>query len=216
MSALAAVSEGVFQAAQFCARCCEFAASAGDRRTLRRARVRCPVHLSIGQEAFGRRRSPQARFAMSTHRSHAHYLAKGGDLNAFLAEIHGKDAGCCAGRGGSMHLIDLEANFLGATPIVGSSLPVGVGAAFGSSMRGEDRVTVVYFGDGATEEGVFSESLDFAALKKLPVIFVCENNLYSVYSPLPRQARGRRHRDRAGARDDRRPGDGTTSSRSTE
>ena len=157
--------------------------------------MRCPVHLSIGQEAVAVGVSAGIEpgdYAFSTHRAHAHYLAKGGSLEAFLAEIHGKDAGCCSGRGGSMHVIDLEANFLGATPIVGSSLPVGVGAAFGSVMLGQDRVTVIYFGDGSTEEGVFSEALNFAALKSLPVLFVCENNLYSVYSSLDvRQPKGR-------------------------
>jgi pyruvate dehydrogenase E1 component alpha subunit len=157
--------------------------------------MRCPVHLSIGQEgvAVGVASGLEPRdYAFSTHRAHAHYLAKGGDLRAFLAEIHGKDDGCCAGRGGSMHVIDPAVNFLGATPIVGSSLPVGVGAAFGSVMQGDDRVTAIFFGDGSTEEGVFSEALNFAALKSLPVIFVCENNLYSVYSALDvRQARGR-------------------------
>jgi pyruvate dehydrogenase E1 component alpha subunit len=157
--------------------------------------MRCPVHLSVGQEgvAVGVASGLEARdYAFSTHRAHAHYLAKGGDLRAFLAEIHGKDCGCCAGRGGSMHVIDLAANFLGATPIVGSSLPVGVGAAFGTVMQGDDRVTAIFFGDGSTEEGVFSEALNFAALKSLPVLFVCENNLYSVYSPLAvRQAPGR-------------------------
>jgi pyruvate dehydrogenase E1 component alpha subunit len=149
--------------------------------------MRCPVHLSIGQEgiAVGVCSALEARdYAFSTHRAHAHYLAKGGDLRAFLAEIHGKEAGCSAGRGGSMHVIDLAANFLGATPIVGSSLPVGVGAAFGTVMQGQDRVTAIFFGDGSTEEGVFSEALNFAALKSLPVLFVCENNKYSVYSPL--------------------------------
>lgn len=157
--------------------------------------MRCPVHLSVGQEgvAVGVASALEPRdYAFSTHRAHAHYLAKGGDLRAFLAELHGKEAGCCAGRGGSMHVIDLAANFLGATPIVGSSLPIGVGAAFGSVMQGEDRVSVIFFGDGSTEEGVFSEALNFAALKSLPVVFVCENNLYSVYSPLGvRQAAGR-------------------------
>jgi len=91
-----------------------------------------------------------------------------------------------------MHLVDLAAGFLGATPIVGSTIPIAVGAALGSVMRGEQRVTVVFFGDGTTEEGVFHESLNFALLKALPVVFVCENNLYSVYSPLSvRQPRGR-------------------------
>jgi TPP-dependent pyruvate/acetoin dehydrogenase alpha subunit len=157
--------------------------------------MRCPVHLSVGQEGVPVGVAAALRpsdYAFSTHRAHAHYLAKGGNLFTFLAELYGKEAGCCAGRGGSMHLIDLDAGFLGATPIVGSSLPVGVGAAFGTAMQSQDRVTAVFFGDGATEEGVFSESLTFAALVKAPVLFVCENNLYSVYSPLSvRQAANR-------------------------
>lgn len=157
--------------------------------------MRCPVHLSIGQEAVAVgvcAALERHDYAFSTHRAHAHYLAKGGDLYAFLAELYGKDAGCSAGRGGSMHIVDLEANFLGATPILGSSIPVGVGAAFGSFLRGESRVTVIFFGDAATEEGVFAESLNYAALEKLPVVFVCENNMYSVYSSLGvRQPMGR-------------------------
>ncbi|MBL4747388.1 MAG: thiamine pyrophosphate-dependent dehydrogenase E1 component subunit alpha [Magnetovibrio sp.] len=109
-----------------------------------------------------------------------------------MAEIYGKSAGCAGGKGGSMHLIDLEAGFLGSAPIVGSTIPIGVGAALSAQMRGEDRVVMVYLGDGAAETGVFSESLSFAALKNLPVVFVCENNLYSVYSPLDvRQPQGR-------------------------
>lgn len=149
--------------------------------------MRCPVHLSIGQEAIaaGVCTALEPRdYVMSTHRAHAHYLAKGGELRPMIAEIHGRVTGCASGKGGSMHLVDLNANVLGSTPIVGSSMPVAVGTAFGSKMKGEDRVTAVFFGEGATEEGVFMESLNFAALKKLPVIFVCENNHYSVYSPL--------------------------------
>lgn len=157
--------------------------------------MRCPVHLSIGQEAVAVGLTAALKpedYVMSTHRSHAHYIAKGGSLGEMMAEIYGKAMGCSAGKGGSMHLIDLSVNFLGATPIVGSIIPVGVGAAFASYMQGEDRVMVVFFGDAATEGGVFSESLNFAALKSLPVIFVCENNLYSVYSHLSvRQAPGR-------------------------
>lgn len=160
--------------------------------------MRCPVHLSIGQEAVavGVCASLERRdYLMSTHRAHAHYLAKGGDLKAMLAEIYGKAAGCASGRGGSMHLVDLSVNVLGSTPIVGNSLPVAVGAAFSSWLKGEDRVTVVFFGEGSTEEGVFAECLNFAALKRLPVLFVCENNLYSVYSPL--SVRQPKERDRA-------------------
>lgn len=157
--------------------------------------MRCPVHLCIGQEAVavGVCSALEREDAvLSGHRSHGHYLAKGGDLKAMMAELYGKATGCSSGKGGSMHLVDLEAGFLGATPIVGSTIPIAVGAAFGSMMRNQSRVTVVFFGEAATEEGVFHESISFAALRKLPVVFVCENNLYSVYSPLSvRQPEGR-------------------------
>jgi TPP-dependent pyruvate/acetoin dehydrogenase alpha subunit len=149
--------------------------------------MRCPVHLSIGQEAIATGACEALEpddYMMSMHRAHAHYLAKGGNLNAMMAEIYGKSAGCCSGMGGSMHLIDLSVNMLGSTPIVGSSIPVGLGTAFGSWMKGEKRVSMIFFGEAATEEGVFCETLNFAALKKLPAVFVCENNLYSVYSPM--------------------------------
>jgi len=147
--------------------------------------MRCPVHLSIGQEAIAVGVCSALEFrdyVMSTHRGHAHYLAKGGDLKALLAEIYGRATGCASGKGGSMHLVDLSVNMLGTTPIVGSTLPVAVGTAFATRMRHQDNITVVFFGEGATEEGVFAESINFAALKRLPVIFVCENNLYSVYT----------------------------------
>jgi TPP-dependent pyruvate/acetoin dehydrogenase alpha subunit len=149
--------------------------------------MRCPVHLSIGQEAASAgvcaalRASDQA---MSGHRSHAHYLAKGGDLNAMIAEIYGKETGCCHGRGGSMHLVDLSAGFVGAVPIVGSTIPIATGLAFADRQLKRDRVTVAFLGEAATEEGVFHESANFASLHHLPIVFVCENNLYSVYSPM--------------------------------
>ncbi len=149
--------------------------------------MRCPVHLCIGQEAIPVGVSATLRkndVVLSGHRSHGHYLAKGGDLSRMLAEIYGKESGCAKGKGGSMHLVDLSAGFLGATPIVASSIPIAVGAAFGALLKGQPIVTVVYFGEGATEEGTFHESVNFAVLKNLPIIFVCENNLYSVYSPL--------------------------------
>ncbi|MBI4505446.1 MAG: thiamine pyrophosphate-dependent dehydrogenase E1 component subunit alpha [Chloroflexi bacterium] len=149
--------------------------------------MRCPVHLCIGQEAVAvgvcANLSPDD-YVLSGHRSHGHYLAKGGNLKTMLAELYGKVTGCAQGKGGSMHLVDLAVGFLGAAPIVGSTIPIAVGAAFGSALRGERRVAVAFFGEGATEEGIFHESLNFAAMKKLPVVFVCENNLYSVYSPL--------------------------------
>lgn len=157
--------------------------------------MRCPVHLSIGQEAVAVGvclALQKTDYLMSTHRAHAHYLAKGGDLKAMIAEIYGKATGCCSGRGGSMHLVDLGVGMLGSTPIVGSSLPVAVGTSFASWLKGEKRATVSFMGEGSTEEGVFSECLNFAALKELPMIFICENNLYSVYSPLSvRQPKGR-------------------------
>ncbi|MDO8568364.1 MAG: thiamine pyrophosphate-dependent dehydrogenase E1 component subunit alpha [Dehalococcoidales bacterium] len=157
--------------------------------------MRCPVHLCIGEEAVAVgvcANLGSDDYVLSNHRSHGHYLAKGGNLKAMMAEIYGKATGCCQGKGGSMHLVDLSVGFLGATPIVGSTIPIAVGVALGTVMRGEKRVSVVFMGDAATEEGVFHESLNFAALKKLPVVFVCENNLYSVYSPLSvRQPEGR-------------------------
>ena len=149
--------------------------------------MRCPVHLCIGQEAIPVGVSAHLRqedIVLSGHRSHGHYLAKGGNLHEMLAEIYGKATGCAKGKGGSMHLVDIDAGFLGATPIVASSIPIAVGAAFASKLKNRPTVTVVYFGEGATEEGVFYESLNFAVLHQLPIVFVCENNLYSVYSPL--------------------------------
>jgi len=165
--------------------------------------MRCPVHLCIGQEAAEAGSAMALRsddYAVSGHRSHGHYLAKGGSLKSMMAEIYGKATGCAGGKGGSMHLVDLEAGFLGSAPIVGSTIPIGVGAAFSAKMRGEDRVMMVYLGDGATETGVFYESLNFATLMKLAVVFVCENNLYSVYSPMDvRQPAGRSIADLARA-----------------
>jgi len=165
--------------------------------------IRCPVHLCIGQEAAevgSGMALERSDYAFSGHRSHGHYLAKGGDLKSMMAEIYGKSTGCAGGKGGSMHLIDLDAGFMGAVPIVGSTIPIGVGTAFGSRLKGEDRVTMIYFGDGATETGVFHESLNFAALHKLSVVFLCENNLYSVYSPMNvRQPAGRTIADLAAA-----------------
>ena len=158
-------------------------------------KMRCPVHLSIGQEAIPAIFSQIVKntdFAISTHRGHAHYLAKGGDLNAMIAEIYGKASGCSKGKGGSMHLIALSVNFMGTSAIVGNSIPVGVGLGLSAQLNQTDQISCVFLGDGAVEEGVFYESVNFAALRKLPVLFICENNLYSVYSPLKvRQPVGR-------------------------
>lgn len=150
-------------------------------------KMRCPVHLSIGQEAIAVgvcQALSETDYLISNHRGHAHYLAKGGDLRAMIAEIYGKVDGCSAGIGGSMHLIDHSVNVIGTTPIVSGSLPVGVGVAFASFLKSEKKITVLFFGEGATEEGVWAECINFASLHKLPILFVCENNLYSVYSPM--------------------------------
>ncbi len=150
-------------------------------------KIRCPVHLSIGQEipsAVLNVLLDKKDFAISYHRSHAHYLAKGGSIKKLIAEIYGKETGCSKGVGGSMHLIDLKNNFLGSTAIVSNSIPVGVGYAYPMLNKKNPGKVCVYLGDASCEEGVFFESLNISILKKLPVIFFCENNGYSVYSPL--------------------------------
>ena len=157
--------------------------------------MRCPVHLSIGQEIPSAIFEQVKRFgdsAISTHRAHAHYLAMGGNLPRMIAEIYGKVTGCSKGRGGSMHLIDLEKGFLGSSAIVGNSIPVGVGVAYAKQLNNDKSVSFIFLGDGAIEEGSFYESVNFAAVHKLPAVFVVENNLYSVYTGLiPRQPQGR-------------------------
>jgi pyruvate dehydrogenase E1 component alpha subunit len=158
-------------------------------------KMRCPVHLSVGQEAVAVAAGKALRvddMAVSGHRAHAHYLGKGGNLTAMLAELMGKASGCSGGKGGSMHLIDESVGFMGSTAIVAGTVPVGVGLAYGMKLAATDQVACVFLGDAVAETGVFYESLNFAALKSLPVLFVCENNLYSVYTPLhKRQPEGR-------------------------
>jgi len=150
-------------------------------------KMRCPTHLSIGQEAPAAAAGMLLKttdVAVSTHRGHAHYLAKGGDLKSMIAEIYGKETGCSRGRGGSMHLIDLSVGFQGTTAIVGNSIPIGVGLGFACQLDGSSNISCIFVGDGAIEEGIFYEAVNFAAVKNLPILFICENNLYSVYSPL--------------------------------
>lgn len=147
--------------------------------------MRCPMHLCIGQEAIAVGVSAALKTSdkvFSNHRAHGHYLAKGGRLQSMVAEMYGRSTGCCGGRGGSMHLIDLSVSFMGSTPIVGGTVPLAVGSAWTSKLCQTQDVTVVYFGDGCFEEGVVSESMNFAALHQLPVLFVCENNDFSVYT----------------------------------
>ena len=148
-------------------------------------KIKSPVHLSIGQEAASVGVCEALRrddVVFATYRGHAAYLAKGGNLRAMLAELYGKATGCARGKAGSMHLIDTAAGFMGTSAIVGTTIPQAVGHAFAMKYRKSNRVTVAFFGDGATEEGSFHESMNFAALKRLPILFVCENNLYAIHS----------------------------------
>ena len=149
--------------------------------------VLCPCHLYSGEEAVatGICASLTDRdYIFGNHRSHGHYLAKGGSMRAMAAEIYCRETGCSRGRGGSMHLIDPDVGILGVAPIVAGTISLAVGAALASSIRKDGRVAVSFFGDGATGEGVLYESLNFAALKKLPIIFACENNLYATHMPI--------------------------------
>lgn len=158
--------------------------------------MRCPVHLSVGQEAIAVgicQNLKKKDKIVTAHRSHAHYVAKGGSLKKMLAELYGKVTGCAKGLGGSMHLIDLNAGVFAAVPIVGSTIPIGTGIAWANKLRNKREVVVAFFGDGATEEGVFFESLDFASLHNLPILFVCENNEYSVYSHISKRQSKKRN-----------------------
>ena len=158
-------------------------------------KMRCPTHLSIGQEAPAAAAGAVLNatdLAVSGHRAHAHYLAKGGSLPALIAEIYGKATGCSRGKGGSMHLVDESVGFMGSTAIVGGTVPVGVGLALSRALMGAGEIVCIFIGDAVLETGAFYESANFAATHKLPVLFLCENNLYSVYTPLGvRQPEGR-------------------------
>lgn len=149
--------------------------------------MKTPIHLVIGQEAtcVGCCAAlTREDLVYSSHRTHGAYLAKGGDFKAMLCELHCRVNGCAGSRGGSMHLIDKRVGMAGTSAVVGGAVPIAVGAALAAQLKGARHVTVVFIGDATTEEGVTSESLNFAALKQLPVIFFCENNFYSVQSPL--------------------------------
>jgi len=149
-------------------------------------KIKSPVHLSIGQEGVSVGVCAALRpsdVVCPTYRGHALYLAKGGNLRAMIAELYGKVTGCTRGKGGSMHLIDVGAGVLGASAIVGTTIPLAVGYAYAQRLKKTDTVVASFFGDGAVDEGAFHESMNFAALHKLPVLFVCENNFYSIHSP---------------------------------
>ncbi len=144
--------------------------------------ARGPCHLAIGQEAVAAGVSAALHTddtVWGGHRSHGHYLAKGGSLEGLLAEVLGRATGCSRGRGGSMHLIAPEQGILGTVPIVAATVPLAAGAAMAYKLRGERRIAVAVFGDGAIEEGTVHESMNLAALYRLPVVLVCENNLYA-------------------------------------
>lgn len=144
--------------------------------------IKCPCHLGIGQEAaavgVSAYLTPNDK-VFGAHRSHSHFLALGGTLDSLFAEVLGKMTGCSKGMGGSMHLFDPSIGFHGSVPIVGGSVPIATGAGLAAKMSKKGEVAVSYFGDGAIEEGAVQESLNLASVMKLPVIFVCENNLFS-------------------------------------
>ena len=148
-------------------------------------KIKSPVHLSIGQEAVSVGVCDALRpddVVFGTYRGHAMYLAKGGDMAAMVAELYGKVGGCTRGKGGSMHLIDTECGVMGTSAVVGTTIANAAGYAYAMKVRRSDAVVASFFGDGATEEGVFAETLNFAVLKKLPVLFVCENNGFAIHT----------------------------------
>jgi len=147
--------------------------------------MKTPIHLCIGQEAVAVGVCSALNkddYISSNHRSHGHYLAKGGDLKRMIAELYCRETGCSKGRGGSMHLVDISVGHIGSSSIVGGGIPIATGLAFAIQMKKQDRVSVTFFGDGGADEGVLYESINFAILKRLPVIFIYENNQFSVCS----------------------------------
>jgi TPP-dependent pyruvate/acetoin dehydrogenase alpha subunit len=149
--------------------------------------MRTPTHFSIGQEAVAVGVCLALRtddVAYSGHRCHAHYLAKGGDLDAMVAELYGKETGCSGGRGGSVHLNDRAAGLIASSAILGETMAAAAGSALAFRMDGVDRIAVAFFGDAVVEEGIFHETMNFVALRKPPVLFVCENNGYSTHTRL--------------------------------
>ena len=148
-------------------------------------KIKSPIHLSIGQEAISVGVCEALRpddIVFGTYRSHALYLAKGGDLKQMLAEMYGKVTGSAKGKGGSMHLIDRPNGVMGASAVVGTTIPNAVGYAYALKYKKKNNIVVSFFGDGAVDEGVFHESMNFAALKELPIIFICENNFYAIHT----------------------------------
>jgi TPP-dependent pyruvate/acetoin dehydrogenase alpha subunit len=155
--------------------------------------IKSPVHLAIGQESVAVGVCASLRpddVLFGTYRSHAVYLAKGGDLRAFWAELYGKATGCAKGKGGSMHVVDVAHGFMGTSAVVGTNIAQAVGYAYAARLRRTGQVVVAVFGDGATEAGAFHESLNVAQLRQLPILFVCENNGLAIHTrQAARQAR---------------------------
>lgn len=148
-------------------------------------KIKSPIHLSIGQEAVSVGVCHALRrddVVFGTLRGHAMYLAKGGDLKKMIAELYGKATGCAKGKGGSMHLIDIDAGVMSTAAIMGVNDPQAVGYAWALKIQGKDSVVASFTGDGAWEEGSVPEAINFASLKKLPVLFICENNSYAIHS----------------------------------
>ena len=163
-------------------------------------RVHGTMHLSIGQEAVAVGVCEALRpddYILSTHRGHGHCLAKGADVRRMMAEFLGKETGYCRGRGGSMHIADVEGGNLGANGIVGGGLPIATGVGLSIQVRGSGQVCVAFFGDGAANEGAFHESVNLASIWDLPVVFVCENNQYAMSMPVRQSMRVERVSDRA-------------------
>ena len=149
--------------------------------------IKCPVHLTSGEEAIATGISAlltDKDQAFGNHRSHGHFLAKGGSVDKLIGEVFCMEHGCCRGRGGSMHLIDPDVGFMGSAPIVAGTISLALGAALANKMKGNQNVAVCYFGDGASGEGVLNEAINFASIQKLPIIFVCENNFYATHMPI--------------------------------
>lgn len=158
----------------------------------RQGLIRGYFHPYLGEEAIATgvcAALAENDYITSTHRGHGHCIARGAELKRMVAELLGRQTGYCAGRGGSMHIADIAAGNLGANGVVGGGIPIGVGAALGTRIRGEDRVTVVFASDGATNNGVFAESLNLAAIWDLPLLLVIENNQYAVSTPIEQAAR---------------------------
>ena len=156
-------------------------------RLISAGRILCPCHLYIGQEAVASgvcAALGNDDWVFSTHRSHGHFIAKGGNIRSMMAELFGKETGCSRGHGGSMHIADPKKGLPGSSAIVAGTISLAVGAGLAFNLRKKNSISVAFFGDGATNEGGFFESLNFASLHKIPMIFVCENNLYSTHMPI--------------------------------